>query len=388
MSQFLSKRKKDVSLLSKISKKPKKLTNKDFVDELDDDDEDTNKNDKNLEDFGDKVVNHDKDVSKNSYEEDEDEENYDDILGDLSDDEDSIDDLSEEEEEEEENNYIYKSKIPNQEDVCFTKKEKDIIIEYIPSSEERFIEKKCDIFKIYRMDESEYHCSLLANYGKGFESITENYPDLFKYIKHDRHDISFDKNSPLVSRINMYPYDIAQDTLRLLKNQEDGTVIFLNTYFVLEKDLKGKKLKSHHVSIDIRRNGKDRDIRIIDLSCWFAKEREILKNTFKGIYIKQDVNININFTFDNFMMNEEKLQTEDDLYTFCKKSKAFLQTAENKLFGFGYCMGWALYFITELYINKRDINDMYKTLYDMDHILRAKYIFVWYDNFFSKLISK
>ena len=159
--------------------------------------------------------------------------------------------------------------------------------------------------------------------------------------------------------------------------------------YILEKII-FRKSRHKYISFDIRKNGNKVYIKVIDLACWLRDDKELLKNSFKYIYSKdiqdiQDIDINIYFTFDDFIMTEENITTEEELYSICSTEKAQLQYAEKELFGIGYCVGWALYFIVEMYINKIDLNTIYRILYQMNKELRAKYIFVWYDNFFIKL---
>ena len=344
------------------------------------------------------IVDMDQSKSKIPKIDEEDEEDEDDYSGidDVS--EDDISDISDvsdvsdvsDESEEEENkdiNYLYHSKIPGQKNICFSEEEKNIIIEYIPESKDNFTENYCDMSEKYQT-RSDYHCSRIHNFIKGFTYITETHPNLFKYIKHDEYDISFFTKSMIVRKSNRYLMKYKDDVSNLLKNQEDGTVLFLNARLVFDE---GKS--THHISFDIRKNGNKVYIKVIDLACWLRDDKELLKNSFKYIYSKdilniqdiQDIDINIYFTFDDFIMTEENITTEEELYSICRTEKAQLQYAEKELFGIGYCVGWALYFIVEMYINKIDLNTIYRILYQMNKELRAKYIFVWYDNFFIKL---
>lgn len=127
--------------------------------------------------------------------------------------------------------------------------------------------------------------------------------------------------------------------------------------------------------LDIPKKSKDKED--MDFSPLKPEEEEAIRK------MKEDEKLN-QLIEESFFENY-RIVTLDISYEFneyLKKKNFFgnvsIQDGE-EIFNTGMCSAWTLYFIVEIYINKKTSYDVYDLILSMNTTFRAKFIYVWYD---------
>ena len=169
-----------------------------------------------------------------------------------------------------------------------------------------------------------------------------------------------------------------------LKTVEHGSIVMNTDLFITSR-----KNVGHRILIEIKKEGDDYDIYVIDTGCKDDNYKTCMFNTLKALFDKVfEIDLErekLHFTFNDFIM--KKLgdnYTEKKMQKKCEQK--FLQKGES-FFGIGYCVGWSLYFLYQLYVEKRSMEDVYEELYNKPSSIISGFIFIWYDRFFSKVLS-
>jgi hypothetical protein len=172
-----------------------------------------------------------------------------------------------------------------------------------------------------------------------------------------------------------------------LINGKVGSSIFLNCG--IEYINYPKKYNwGHHLSILINKTNETRiTIDRIDTGCLSNDQKRLFNGTMFKLYRddvgdeSKNIEIIINFSFEDFLKrkyNLEVIEYDDEL---CIN----LQKQEEMLFGFGFCVSWGIFFMVEIFYKGKEIYDIYDLIYSMEHDERAKFIFVWYDVFYTEM---
>ncbi len=302
--------------------------------------------------------------------------------------------------------YVYNA-YKLKKDVCFQDYEKETVEKNIEDSSKRFIKKDCDLKKQWILSQHYHSCNASLNLRDLYTYFVKKKTDIFYYIDRpidlidEVYDISIsiDISREIFIKQSYFKYELSKNLAKKLRDQvKTGVInssIFLNCS-INYKDL-GKSIGGHHISFLVTKTDINKiKFEIIDTGCNYENKEKFME-TILTIYkndvgeSNEDIEIFIIFSFEEFLKEKYRINSlgeeipENELEILCNKN---LQTEEKYLFGYGFCVSWGLFFMIEIFFKGKTIYDIYDMIYRMEDQERAKFIYVWYDNFYSKMRSE
>ncbi len=284
--------------------------------------------------------------------------------------------------------YEYKNRLENQPRICVSESDVENLSEHLHELTENDFEENCQSSGPYIISR-EQHCSSLVNFVKAythFVNKTERTYEIICAAPECGNDIVLEN---VGTHFNIL--FVNERFKEFAEKQTDGSIIVANVSIAYTNQ------PGHHLLAEIRKESFHFIITVFDTRCTPDPIKLEIANVFKTIY-KEIVNIfdvqfHVRFAFDEF--SEKKalsFQTDyqftleefdGDVKTICENSR--LQLDEGKLYGVGYCVGWTLYFLHQLYVEGKTAMELYEELDEVYN--KAAFIYIWHDLFFSKVLG-